>query len=214
MATHSPFILSDVAKTNVLFLDRNGYPQEVDSMHTFGANIHTMLKNSFFLKEGAIGAFAKKVIGEVEACLKIYKLCPENKDDIVVKKLEEIKELIIDESGFELSDPYKLLEPFIERNNEGIIEQFHFGEFKSYYSKERIRATIDLFDEPIIKKVLRDDYYEVFPKEKAKEELVVSLERQLTELKNTVQSSKNGDSAFFEDLISQIENKIKKLKYE
>ena len=212
MATHSPFILSDVSKTNVLFLDRDGHPQDVDNMHTFGANIHTMLKHSFFLKDSTIGAFAKKVIGEVEACLKIYKLCPENKEDIVVKKLKRLKELIIDETGFELSDPYKLLEPFIERNNEGIIEQFHFGEFKSYYSKERIRATIDLFDEPIIKKVLLDDYYEIFPDDRANEELIVSLERQLTELKNTIQSSKNGDSAFVADLISQIENKLKELK--
>ena len=56
--THSPFILSDIPKQNVLFL---GHKKD---FKTFGANITTLLANSFFM-ENLIGEFAKNKINEV-----------------------------------------------------------------------------------------------------------------------------------------------------
>lgn len=56
--THSPFILSDIPKQNVLFLG------EKKDFKTFGANITTLLANSFFM-ENLIGEFAKNKINEV-----------------------------------------------------------------------------------------------------------------------------------------------------
>ena len=56
--THSPFILSDIPKQNVLFL---GHKKD---FKTFGANITTLLANSFFM-ENLIGEFAKNNINEV-----------------------------------------------------------------------------------------------------------------------------------------------------
>ena len=69
MATHSPFILSDIPKNNVLFLD-NGSPV-ADRMQedTFGANIHTLLQNGFFLNGVPIGDFAKYKINQLFARL-------------------------------------------------------------------------------------------------------------------------------------------------
>jgi hypothetical protein len=65
MATHSPFILSDIPKNNVLFLD-NGRPvAERMQEDTFGANIHTLLQNGFFLNGVPIGDFAKNKINEI-----------------------------------------------------------------------------------------------------------------------------------------------------
>lgn len=77
MATHSPFILSDIPQSNVLFLNKDGYPVQVDTMCTFGANIHSMLKNSFFLRNGTMGAFAQEQLNECFNILNIYTLAHE-----------------------------------------------------------------------------------------------------------------------------------------
>lgn len=64
--THSPFILSDIPKENVVFL-KNGkqeYPFKNDEQ-TFGANIHTLLSHGFFMKDGLMGEFAKEKINDV-----------------------------------------------------------------------------------------------------------------------------------------------------
>jgi len=60
MSTHSPFILSDIPESNVLFLS-DGKSQKGIS-ETFGANIHTLYKNNFFLEGMPIGEFAKNKI--------------------------------------------------------------------------------------------------------------------------------------------------------
>lgn len=55
--THSPFILSDIPKCNVLFLE-DGHPDYRMQENTFGANIHSLLKNGFFLPNLPMGEFA------------------------------------------------------------------------------------------------------------------------------------------------------------
>lgn len=58
VVTHSPFVLSDIPKNNVLFL-QEGLPVRPMQDETFGANIHNMLKNGFFLEGGTLGDFAR-----------------------------------------------------------------------------------------------------------------------------------------------------------
>jgi len=61
--THSPFILSDIPDSNILFLDDNGLPvSKGKEVSTFGGNIHELLAHSFFLGSGFIGEFAKRKI--------------------------------------------------------------------------------------------------------------------------------------------------------
>lgn len=64
--SHSPFILSDIPSENILFLEAIGNKsvQLLEEKSTFGANIHDLLKDGFFMKNGAIGEFAKKRITE------------------------------------------------------------------------------------------------------------------------------------------------------
>ncbi|WP_196888872.1 AAA family ATPase [Aureivirga sp. CE67] len=61
--THSPFIISDILKSNILFLE-DGEPYLKEMKNTFGANIHELLTNSFFM-ESTMGAFATKKIKEI-----------------------------------------------------------------------------------------------------------------------------------------------------
>ncbi|WP_430406345.1 hypothetical protein [Fluviicola sp.] len=67
-STHSPFILSDIPAQNILRLDVNkdgkSEPQPIKDK-TFGANIHELLANDFFLKDGFMGEFAKTKIQDL-----------------------------------------------------------------------------------------------------------------------------------------------------
>jgi predicted ATP-binding protein involved in virulence len=58
LTSHSPFILSDLPKENVIFL-KNGKIDNPDIKQTFGANIHTLLSDGFFMSDGLMGEFAK-----------------------------------------------------------------------------------------------------------------------------------------------------------
>ncbi len=66
ITSHSPFILSDLPKENIIFLEKGKqvYPFE-DRKQTFGANIHTLLSHGFFMKDGLMGEFAKSKIDDV-----------------------------------------------------------------------------------------------------------------------------------------------------
>lgn len=64
IVTHSPFILSDIPKSNVLFLKEGRQVTDMQE-NTFGANIHSMLQNAFFLNGVTIGDFARDRINRL-----------------------------------------------------------------------------------------------------------------------------------------------------
>lgn len=75
LTSHSPFLVSDLPKENILFLKRddNGLSEirDIENLsQTFGANIHLLYNNSFFLEKGLIGEFAKEKIEELIKSLK------------------------------------------------------------------------------------------------------------------------------------------------
>ena len=59
IVTHSPFVISDLPRKNILFLGDGN-----DTSETFCANIHEMLSNSFFM-EYSMGEVARKHIEEI-----------------------------------------------------------------------------------------------------------------------------------------------------
>ena len=81
LVTHSPFVLSDIPKTNVLFL-KDGSPNYDMQMNTFGANIHHLLKNGFFLPGLPMGEFAHRKIDVIFAKL--------NEGNFPLENLEQI----------------------------------------------------------------------------------------------------------------------------
>lgn len=77
LTSHSPFIASDLPKNNLLFLKKGGNEDllpitrepalgkcfvETGPDYTFGANVHELLSDSFFLKGAHIGQIAKNTI--------------------------------------------------------------------------------------------------------------------------------------------------------
>ena len=83
-STHSPFILSDFPKENVIFL-KNGLKEKgIRSKQTFGANIHTLLSDTFFMEDGLMGEFAKGKINEI---INFHKLVEKKRHYGCLKKI-------------------------------------------------------------------------------------------------------------------------------
>ena len=70
-ASHSPQLLSDLPKGNVVFIQRNGGQssikerEEVTVVNTFGANVYDLYGAGFVLQNGPLGEFARMKINEV-----------------------------------------------------------------------------------------------------------------------------------------------------
>lgn len=61
LTTHSPVLLSDIPKQNVIFM-RKASAAAVDHTQTFAANIASLYYDSFFMDNGSIGEVAKRSI--------------------------------------------------------------------------------------------------------------------------------------------------------
>ncbi|MGG7198540.1 AAA family ATPase [Clostridium butyricum] len=69
ITTHSPILLSDIPKSNVIFIKKEDGEVKIEnnSKHseTFAANISTLFYDSFFMENGSIGELAKDKINEL-----------------------------------------------------------------------------------------------------------------------------------------------------
>jgi ribosomal protein S17E len=61
IVTHSPFVLSDVPRSNILWM-KEGIQNINYERNPFAANVNDILRDSFFLENGFIGEFVKKKI--------------------------------------------------------------------------------------------------------------------------------------------------------
>lgn len=98
VTSHSPLILSDFPRQNIIYLNNRDGKTFVDNsenhQQSFGANIYTVLKEAFFLENGAVGEFAKGKIYEVYEDLKSSRDC----EDFTGSKQNE-QQLIINMIG-------------------------------------------------------------------------------------------------------------------
>lgn len=71
IATHSPYILSDFPKSNVLCMEKGKvYQDALEGMgNTFGANVYDILNSRFFMKE-FVGKFAVRKLEEIIEAVK------------------------------------------------------------------------------------------------------------------------------------------------
>ncbi|UPT76679.1 ATP-binding protein [Sulfurovum sp. XGS-02] len=136
-ASHSPFLLSDIAKENILFLDKDddGYCKVVDGLkninQTFGADIHTILTDSFFMDEGLSGDFSQSAI---QAILTFYDK---------VKKEESAKKPNYDDLRKEYGANQKMFEYILLSMGDDYIKQI--------LDNHIIEIELILFDKDIAK---------------------------------------------------------------
>lgn len=100
LTTHSPFLVSDLPKENIIFLDRDAdgkctVADLSDKKATFGANIHTLFADSFFMDKGLMGDFAARKIKEIIDYLNGEKSLLD--EDYVSVMIERIGEPIVRE---------------------------------------------------------------------------------------------------------------------
>lgn len=99
-STHSPFILSDIPEQNILKLEYNEFKKhsipKMTERQTFGANIHDLLANSFFLQNGSMGEYAKNYVETIYKTIEANEI-NENSSASLYKKIDLIGEDIIKE---------------------------------------------------------------------------------------------------------------------
>jgi len=120
-STHSPFVLSDIPDTSILRLNAGKQKPLVKENKTFGANIYTLLKDSFFL-ENYIGEHAR---GEIQKLINSLQSKSNEKSSEFVKE-------VLDEPLENLKKRIELIgEPFLR---EKLWEKY----YDKFGLKERI----------------------------------------------------------------------------
>lgn len=118
MTSNTPFLLSDLPRENILLLnkefdkDLGRYITKVDNnliSKTFGQNIHTLLKDTFFL-ETTIGEFAKEKINYIMGILNLNR-----------KELEESEKELLNRRFIAQKDDIKKI---IEMIGEPLIRNY------------------------------------------------------------------------------------------
>lgn len=85
--SHSPFILSDIPKGRVLYLEEGKMDTEKAKMSTFAGNIGKMVYDSFYL-QSSIGAFAEDKLKELIEH-KMNSIGNNEKDDVYFKNISD-----------------------------------------------------------------------------------------------------------------------------
>jgi Fe-S cluster assembly ATPase SufC len=177
LATHSPFILSDIPKENVIFLENGKSVGKFDkNENSFGANIYDIFEKGFFL-ENSIGAYSEEIIKSTSLILSFYnsyhlarkgnifplrqycnkwyktkdgELSDDEKENQDKEFLKEIKE-----------DKIKYIEKKFEKNN------IEFEKYKELFIdennnlKEEIEKYIKIIGDPVVRNHLLTIYEEV-----------------------------------------------------
>lgn len=172
VVTHSPFVLSDIPTDNVLTLRKKR--QEIDHIDCFGANIHEMLRNTFFLSNGTIGDFASWLIKRIAQCLRVHRW---------VRKIEPVPAFFPSMQG-DIPIEYEFLVDF-----KMLIDgkSFDVNAFNEVYGKNKLLQLISMIEEPVVKRVLLDDYRRTFPNDNegyknSLTKMIQNLQKQLEEL--------------------------------
>lgn len=93
MTTHSPFILSDIPKDNILYL-KDGKQQDSENfINPFCANVNDILKQSFFLNEGFIGRYAQK---KIESLVRFLTKFEEGRDVVDMTNAQKLINMVGD----------------------------------------------------------------------------------------------------------------------
>ncbi len=168
--THSPFILSDIPSSNILRLD-NGSILKADQ-ETFGANIHDLLANDFFLENGFMGEYTKNEINQVIEHLNFLKvenrikyLDTEIKNSTSESKIDQIKK---EKNKIDIKEHTRLKE----------IYNIIYSKYNDTYCQK----LIELVGEPMLSSSLTELYVQAYPSKK--NDFIQNQIEKLIKLKN------------------------------
>jgi predicted ATP-dependent endonuclease of OLD family len=90
LTSHSPIIISDLPKNNVVYLNEGKNVTQTIKGGTFGKNIHDLYKDAFFMEGGLMGKFAEEKINQLISDVKNLK-DDTNKIKQLIGELESLK---------------------------------------------------------------------------------------------------------------------------
>lgn len=170
--THSPFVLSDIPKGNLLVLEagRSVFDQK---LKTFGANIYDMLKSSFFIEDSPIGSYSQWVITRIIIAMRVWRCRKDHPEDGWNELLKMISSPKIEERKF------SFLKQFMEddRKNDN-----HFGTFETHYNSDTLFRMICQIDEPLVHNMLMAEWKELFAGDEWKNVEIARLKSRIAEL--------------------------------
>ena len=151
ISTHSPFILSDIQSNNIIYLEKDstGYCKPIKRrLNTFGANIHTLLKDGFFMSS-TMGEFATNKIKEVISSINdrdIEDVTEEQKNEWLYI-INSIGEPLIQKRIMKMFND-KFILNYTDLYNENLKLK---GKLKKYEEPRKISATIEVLMKQIEK---------------------------------------------------------------
>jgi hypothetical protein len=143
-STHSPFILSDIPAANILRIDKGKAESYSLNEQTFGANIHDLLHNDFFMENGFMGEFAKEKINEVINSLRYI---------VINQEINKIRTL--NTKSKDQINRYNLL-----------LNEFNNLGKSNIMQKLACEQIISIVGEPVLRSSLMELYSEAYPDSK------------------------------------------------
>lgn len=128
LTTHSPILLSDIPKSNVIYLKDGINDSANNHQETFRQNIHTLFTDAFFLDKSTAGYYSNNIIGEIG------------------DELNKISEQLSNELDIEKINVYKSIIKII---GEPVIKQayeFKLKKIEASYRTGLLSKSIDLFE--------------------------------------------------------------------
>ena len=133
IVTHSPFILSDIQKKNILFLKEGKVTNDEVKTETFGANLYDLMLNGFFL-DNTFGEFATK---KMEKIIKRLNDVDEHDKPIGKQEFEQIdNEINI------IGDPF-----YKQELKRMLIEKTDNNEYKKIILQKQLKEVQTQLDE-------------------------------------------------------------------
>ena len=179
ISTHSPFIVSDIPKSNISFIENGKEKEEFEeNENTFGANLYDILAKGFFLKN-SIGLYSERFIKALSTMLTLIfaiKYYKKYNDDFLLRRLEERlredlkKEISLKEifeknrkNFIEFLEKDKVIDkeflPFFIKKD---LNKNEINEIDQILQKEQIKFYIEhLIGEPIIRKNLEEIFNKI-----------------------------------------------------
>jgi hypothetical protein len=141
LITHSPYVLSDIPDFYTLRLNRGKTEDNPEKrIQTFGANIHDLLSDSFFMDQGFMGEHAKEVIQELIRFLKeTIKKVPYSQSNYSFNWTPEFAKQVIEVIG----------EPLLKFKIEELYNTAFPEHIDEESAKEQIRKFAKQFNLPV-----------------------------------------------------------------
>ncbi len=157
IATHSPFILSDISEEQIIYINEEDKVE--NEFNTFGANIYDIFEKGFFL-ENSIGLCSQNFIKKISDEFHYFKALNDaksNNDFFLLRSFKE--ENYIDFNNKKEEDKI-LLENELKNLKEFILNyKYIINTNNKYILNENVEKAINIIGEPTIKNHLLGLYY-------------------------------------------------------